>query len=417
MLNTNLISSLVNNNEGMFFDFMPDGLVLLDSSGKRLLYFSPDEKYSDVELIQKITTFFEDKTYHSNNRDVKSHCSCELHENDDNYSPQKIFFSLNLVIDFFKTSDYFDSVLKLLHSLLDKYFVSFIVWFSSSPASWENFFTPFISQIQDHTNIAITLAGAFDKITKTDEIFLFSHDIKLIYCQYPPDIEPCHLDIVKELCEFGFRVPVLLFVTKENISLLKNSFDYWMDLNYNSGFGLPLLWDSPFFLDETETSYSLPVTRDYISLLIDVFRNYSSYDETLFPLSSFAARCFYGNWNDNGLYSVPRYLQLSISPDSGLFLCGQNFHQKRLWKNWEQFSLIKPEKVTDELLNFCAESFSASIHPICKQCHWKKLCGGQFQLDSYEKQSNLVFVCEVSRFFLRSFLWQRFKTIQIKEIP
>jgi hypothetical protein len=312
MIDKNFLRSLIEKNNGILFDFKSDGFVVSNSSGEKLLHLPLEEFKFNDKIAIKVADFFE----HNCNSSI-SNKSLLLSISNNNKIDDILSISLNISIEIFTTNIFVNSFLQLLNSLSSTYFVNIVIWFSSPPLSWQDILFSFRS-LKNTSNVAITLVGSFSMITDIDKEFLFSQNIKLIHCQYSPQLKSDTPDVIKNLCKFGFRVPVFLFVTNENISFLQKHFNFWMDLNYNSGFALPLLIDSPFFHPNENFTYTLPNAREYILLLLDVFKQYPLYDEVLFPLSSFAARSFRGNWND--LFRVPKNIQFWFSHQHGIFL-------------------------------------------------------------------------------------------------
>jgi hypothetical protein len=62
-----------------------------------------------------------------------------------------------------------------------------------------------------------------------------------------------------------------------------------MHYNYNSGFSLPLYSHSIFLANKTTKPLN---SNKYLSLLVDVYSNYDSYDDLLFPLNVFLRKSF-----------------------------------------------------------------------------------------------------------------------------
>ena len=401
MLNWESLRSLAKSQNGMVLDYGNQGFILLNSSGKKLQHLPLDGSFTSHELMARAKEFFGESTKGGQPSQKKG----------ERIPRDNISFSLHLSFDILGKENCVCVIEQLCTALSNDHFVNIVFWCSCPPSLLEKQLDLFVSKIREISNVTVTLVGQFNKVSDTDKEFLFFNKVRLLYSVFRPTSELYDFSGLNDLCEFGFRVPALLFVSKENVLAIDKWIDYWMELNFNSGFALPLIVDAPCFFRDNTLPRNLPSAESYISLLADVFKKYPSYDDILYPLTSFASRSYRGNWSER--FSLPRHVQMFARSDHGLFLCNQNFLQQKLWKTWDQCTLTKSGDVLDDLLKYCVNTFDIFTHNVCRLCEWKKLCGGQFQptleRDDQEKQA---FTCEVARFFLRSFLWQRCMVLQ-----
>ncbi len=423
-----VLARIVSQHHGMVFDFEQDGQCVLDCTGRRLLHLQgrAGEETSSEDITEKLRAFFEpqgdagavpcdpERLCADDIRRGDGNCNCKSPAKPDRSRLEKtVAFDVTIPSGVLGERRSLDAVMKFLHGVSAEHVVRSVVWFRRQPASWKAVLGLLVTEFRENQNVGFTLAGPFTEMPEEEKEFLFSNNVRLLYDRPPLPLTDCCRAVLEGLCEFGFKVPVIWFVTNSNIRAIRAQIDSWLDANYNSGLALPLVSHHPFAKKKDITDL-LPSGGDYISLLVDVYRLYPDYDEVLFPLCSFAARSFYGNWSDS--LSVPRHLQFYADPKDGLSFFSQAPSQKVPWTTWDSLARMQADQVAENAFSFYRESIASCLYPTCSSCSWKNLCGGQQSNGLADGSTESALLCEVTRFFLRSFLWQRMAVVKANSV-
>ena len=96
-----------------------------------------------------------------------------------------------------------------------------VVWFRRQPASWKAVLGLLVTEFRENQNVGFTLAGPFTEMPEEEKDFLFSNNVRLLYDRPPLPLTDCCRAVLEGLCEFGFKVPVIWFVTNSNIRAIR----------------------------------------------------------------------------------------------------------------------------------------------------------------------------------------------------
>jgi hypothetical protein len=393
------IRELLQKQDGLAVDYGDDGMILLDRSGRCLKHIQVN-KDASVEIERFLADADSD---HAPEQKRKGE-SIARHE------------FIAVVVTVFLESIAAEStcvgVASLIKSLAAGQPVIVRVFFQQPPACWRASLDDFYSALGDligQERVKLTLYGAFGSIDNSAKEFLMEYKTHLVYV-YNPDDEaariPHVLETICDIADFGFRMPVAWYIHAENIDKVRALIDDNMCANYSSGFALPLIAHSPYY-DGFKNTLQLPASRDYLELLVDVYKRFPFYDEVVYPVSALADIAYHGGLDRNGL---PRGIRLSVSLRGEARLYGHIPVLSVPWMNLSELQTMEPSQVQVKLRERCSALRSECLSSHCRACPWKNLCGGEYTAESLEPFN---VHCEMMSFFLKSFLWQRGKAMDV----
>jgi len=220
--------------------------------------------------------------------------------------------------------------------------------------------------------------------------------------------------VVRDLAEFGFRIPVIWCAHDGNVRDLMGPIEAALDANLHSGFAVPAVWQNPYYSDEKGEPDLAEQGEAYLRLLADVYRRYPHTDDALAPIAELAELAHCGGWHTAD--QVATHWNLLARPDSVFAVYRQIPALARPWKACDQVAAMDPAEVHSDLMQFCRREFSPDALPRCAGCQWRYVCGGTDPADpdpTDPNASRLELLCEYRRLFLEAFVWQRLKVEQV----
>lgn len=384
-------------NDGICIDYGSKGTVVKDKSGYHQRLFAPHA--NDDLVTEELKSFY---------TDVNDYFD-KLSKAEDRL-PEQFGITIHLKVE--DVWNFLDdsALIAFLSALSENRFVNLILHFQEPPASWKANLKKFVSNLSKRLQsglLRLTLSGTFVKSSVEELEFLIDRHINLQHVGRNLNEVSIDQSTIFHFADFGFRIPIIWYVDTNNINLInKDVIGDCMACNYNSGFGLPSIQLSPFF--KLKSADNLPLYTDYVSLLSDVYKNLSHYDDVLQPLNLIADTCTkngYSRFND-----CTRNISLLIDADRELSFFGHSPFLSVTWLNWDGLRDIP----TDGIFSHLVENFSSLQKRCqadrCKTCKWKHVCGGEFTEDKFSLDNHTDY-CRLLDFFFRVFIWQSVQVV------
>jgi hypothetical protein len=326
------IKEFVSENNGSLYNYNQEGFLVLDCTGRYIKWIPPlDSNNTTDDVIQQLQFFF----------------SSEIHANR-NISNERISFEkiTCLDVDLYVCADLNQQtnfLTELENILIDKSII-LRFHFNAGCDDCVKYLSPIVKTFHDLINkshLTLQLHGFFESIKGYSMEFLFNNHIQLYHVDNDLEFSSFSQNAVKDLAEFGFRVPIVWYVSSQNIDSIITRIDESMAINYNSGFSLPLASES-LFNDRPKN----PSQSKYLKLLTEVYKKYPFYDDVLYPLNFTHWNSLVGRPCDQSSFYRWNYesKKISIAPlqvvsdQVKLF-----FFRLFLWQRWIVLSLSNKE--------------------------------------------------------------------------
>lgn len=179
-------------------------------------------------------------------------------------------------------------------------------------------------------------------------------------------------DAVRDWSRFGFRVPVVFFVTAANLHEVPAVLEASLRANEYSGFALAAAFHHPDY-DPTRHDPA-PAPADYAALLARTYRDLPQYDDVFFPITDVVSSFADGGWRADA--RTPATARLLLTPTGGV---GTFRHVPGLatgWVDWPTFRTWPPEELPSRLLDIQRTAFAQPDSRPCRDCPWWHVCGG-----------------------------------------
>lgn len=385
------LSKIVSSYNGIMVDYDSKGLLILDRTGSHILHLHHNNMcYKDVENVHK---FFSEIEHSS-----KKHYELELME-----SPSSL--DLIVLLEVFETPLYINLLLKTILMLCQNHIVTLRIYFGERQVCWKDTLFYLFSNLRetcDQNKLFIGLCGTFEKMTNDDKDFLSSYNVILNYeishGNYSPESARA---VIHDIADAGFRIPVIWYIHDENISSILDEVDDWMFVNYNSGFSTPL-FTSRICYASNASVLRLPPIEKYQKLLIEIYRRYPFYDQTMFPLLSYHTKSLRRLDRDNNLASSISF----IVSTKGFSLYNEISCKTVFWKKFEDMIISDGHSFVKQAIRFISNIRKKQLYAPCPSCIWESFCGGSF---THECDEIIRYNCQLMKFFIKVFLWQRYR--------
>ena len=342
-MNKSKISALVREHDGHFYDYDEDGVLLLDKTSKRIMHLANSENAEDIERqVPDVLDFFSKID--------------EPQTEGDSPAPTLPCVFVDVECCYIEDHQTLENILADIVPLLKEHSVYLRIHFDIPKPSWSDFFRHFIECCVNtfkENHPVFHLCGTFAPISEADKEFLFVHNFRLFYVHdiASADTPFSTLDqqIITDVAEYGFRMPLLWCVQEKNIDILPEIIEEAMKLNYHAGFALPPVQDSIF-----PTTDAMPSFECYLSLLINVYQKHPHYDEVLIPLNTLLKKnlsgSFIGGENQNyHIDQASRHLK-RIESDDFHVRTKDFWHKAFLWQRWAVVDTLPKNALTKHTL-------------------------------------------------------------------
>lgn len=218
----------------------------------------------------------------------------------------------------------------------------------------------------------------------------------------PTEYARLKCEVVREISEFGYRLPVLWYVHEQNVNHIPELISESLQANYDSGFKLSMVSSNPYYnFDPLDPP--VPISDAYCDLLIQCFENYRQYDGILEPYAELLEVVLRGGWHSS--LNTPPMINLLLRPNVPI---GLHLHIPHRAVSWLELSEIKDmscDAILNNLVKHYQTMFDLRENTFCQRCSWRYVCGG---IDANTDQSLLVekartAICD-HRLFLLQFL-------------
>ncbi|MDR3199390.1 MAG: hypothetical protein LBU34_16095 [Planctomycetaceae bacterium] len=303
--------------------------------------------------------------------------------------------------------DMLETLCSFVRNLASNGVVILVLCFTEILSYWEKLLCHFISTIKSHidsNSVVIFIRGTFREINEKDLQFFLSNNIRLQFVcsqQESPYLTEAEHSILRRISDKGFRIPVVWYVNNNNINNILDTIEDVMLSNRYSGFLLPLASFIPQFIPRLNVQQEDPEKEYYIKLLVNIYKQYTYFDDVVFPLNMCLSKVKYGNFNESFL--IQRLFNMEIDASGSIYLYSNNPQNSIYWKNISQLSLLEMNEIFFLLSNFLSNLPQTNI--TCSDCTYRALCGGEFSEKKILKSTG----CAVNQFFIKAFLWQRMK--------
>lgn len=263
------------------------------------------------------------------------------------------------------------------------------------------------SNLSNSHRVVIRLSGPFGEITDQSMDDLYGLGIGLRYTVGFPvsrtaESVPVNNTVVNRLAEFGFRVPITMYVHSANIHVIESFINEMLTLSYYSGFSLPLASSSIFYSFQNGDP-PLPDAGKYCELLVRAYKQHSNFDDDLTPLNELAALAKRGGWNRAA--DLPAIVKLYLDSGGAVKVYRQLPSESICWKESDDLCSASAAELRKDLQRFFRDTFSWSKNLFCGDCCWRDVCGGvdQFTGASIRTQDALATLCNHRMLFLEHF--------------
>lgn len=219
---------------------------------------------------------------------------------------------------------------------------------------------------------------------------------------------------LRALSEFGFRVPVVWYVSEESLSSVREELPRLLAASCYSGVAIPLVCVSPFY--KFANGYPrLPDAIEYSELVVDCYQTYPHYDDTFFPLAELADLVAFGSWNETLGLSTALHLVIDNSGVVSAFRQAPSLAVR--WLNVQDVIALDSDTIREQCTRFLRQTFRWSSNTYCKGCDLRKDCGG---LDAFRgvvaaSKKELDAMCAYRMLFLRHFSHVRSTASQLSK--
>lgn len=255
--------------------------------------------------------------------------------------------------------------------------------------------------LRDH----VILYGPFNLLDETVQEVFFGLGVRLGFVvgwwsgSDPRDANRIRSEVLRELAQYGFRIPVVCYVHADNIGLAQSLIEESLALNEHSGFSLPLVFHHPHY-SFMDGQPELPEPADYCRLLKQIYQEIPYYDDVFFPVNELAWLVGHGGWCPES--GVPAIVNLLTKPGKGVGFFRQIPAFARSWVGWIELRNVAGESVVSWLLDRHQSAFRWETNPFCKRCCWRYVCGG---VDAWDVCSeSAVSVLETACAYRKEFL-------------
>lgn len=210
-------------------------------------------------------------------------------------------------------------------------------------------------------------------------------------CGWPVDKSQPGLDHVTRLSELGLRIPVTIYVHKDNLSGLIEFAHKCLQSNYNAGVAFEPACAHPAFT--LSDASQLPDAREFSELLVDAYEVFRHYDEVFEPIVSLVRNLQLGGWDPLSENDLPVRFRID---ETGTV---QRFRQLP----WSSGDPAFAGSVGEE---------PVPLSETCNSCRWKEVCGG------CEKTDDNIFdlICNYRMLFLEYFVREmHFRKLEFME--
>lgn len=265
-----ILESVVLENHGGLFDYGQNGLLILDRTGKRMIHVCRNDVGGmDAACLDAVRSFFTET----------EKCTQECRS-----AVQIPKAHINGDLDLLSGSRSSHAFISAVGALRETHDVTLRFHFDRSPPSWRRLWEQHVDFFKKdhHKNpFALQIYGPFTQMTDADKDFLFDQNSQLFFVHDSVVFSHAVRKTALDLAEYGFQVPFVWHVHKENVKQIPNIMDEALALNHHSGFSLPLI-DECFY----KKTLPSPLLDDYLKLLIHLYSTYPFYDRVFYPLRS-----------------------------------------------------------------------------------------------------------------------------------
>ncbi len=251
------------------------------------------------------------------------------------------------------------------------------------------------------------LSGHFCDTHANEIIELFDYGVNLQFVVgwwpgCPPDMYvSLQSELLRQIAELGYRIPLRCYVHKENVRQIANAIPDGLRANYESGFSLPLICSSPFYVSKHSENPNPPNSEDYLELLVHSFENYRQHDDVMEPIVELTETVVHGGWH--GVLDVPTRINLLVKPGAGFGVYLQLPEYAIPWLNARDITSCDIDDLFDDLLDFYKKTFAWDKNGFCNKCPWRHICGGLDYVEERLKSITTPYetVCNHRLFFLQ----------------
>lgn len=304
--------------------------------------------------------------------------------------------------------DGIDSVLATVATILGSDAAARIVIYSNQ-RTFD--YTPIIRLVKSLRNnvsvpkeVGILLVAPFGEYRGSEMETLFNLGVRLKYAAgwISKDLVPSvETDVLCDLSELGFCVPIEWYVCKHNIKKFESEIQYLLGANYSGGFSLPLVSRNPYYRFASGFP-ALPNELAYCRLLTRTYERYPHCDEMFYPLNALALLVKQGGWHSR--LHIPATMDLLLDEKGHIGVFRQSPALKQHWMDVSRVATTSVDNLRNHFLQFANETRNWKSIPYCRDCCWRNICGGHdLHSRNYACCDVLHTMCGYRKLFLEHF--------------
>jgi hypothetical protein len=252
----------------------------------------------------------------------------------------------------------------------------------------------------------LTLVAPFGEYREAEMEALFNLGVRLKYTSgwiqgcSANQIPAIDADVLRNLSEFGFRVPIDWYVHENNIQTFEAKIQNLLIANFSAGFSLPLVSQNPYYRFEPGFP-NLPDALAYCQLLMQTYKEYPYYDDVFYPLNVLAMLVKEGGWIPR--LNIPTAINFILDEKGHIGIFRQSPALSHSWSNISEMAATPLDELRNRFLQFSNDAWKWENIPFCRECCWRHVCGG-LDLNSVGlSHGKLDAMCGYRKLFLEHF--------------
>src|SRR5665213_2254809 len=227
--------------------------------------------------------------------------------------------------------------------------------------------------------VGIQLVAPFGEYREAEMESLFNLGVRLKYVS--GWIQGCSVDqipaidtgVLRNLSEFGFRVPIEWYVHENNIQIFETKIQNLLIANFSAGFSLPLISQNPYYRFEPDFP-NLPDALAYCQLLLQTYKEYPYYDDVFHPLNVLALLVKEGGWVPR--LNIPAAINFILDETGHIGVFRQSPALNHRWSSISEMAATPLDELRNRFLQFASDAWKWENVPYCRECCWRHICGG-----------------------------------------